>query len=48
VERIMKKGDDKNNLSRKIMEELNEELDDDEKALIQQLLNDNTAKSIDK
>ena len=48
VERIMKKGDDKNNLSRKIMEELNEELDDDEKALIQQLLNDNNAKSIDK
>ena len=47
VERIMKKGDDKNNLSRKIMEELNEELDDDEKALIQQLLNDNNAKSID-
>ncbi|MBR2032314.1 MAG: PspC domain-containing protein [Alistipes sp.] len=48
VERIMKKGDDKNNLSRKIMEELNEELDDEEKALIQQLLNDNNAKSIDK
>ena len=48
VERIMKKGDDKNNLSRKIMEELNEGLDDDEKALIQQLLNDNNAKSIDK
>ena len=48
VERIMKKGDDKNNLSRKIMEELNEELDDEERALIQQLLNDNTAKSIDK
>lgn len=47
VERIMKKGDDKNNLSRKIMEELNEELDDDERALIQQLLNDNNAKSID-
>ena len=47
VERIMKKGDDKNNLSRKIMEELNEGLDDDEKALIQQLLNDNNAKSID-
>ena len=47
VERIMKKGDDKNNLSRKIMEELNEELGDDEKALIQQLLNDNNAKSID-
>ena len=47
VERIMKKGDDKNNLSRKIMEELNEELDDEEKALIQQLLNDNNAKSID-
>lgn len=48
VERIMKKGDDKNNLSRKIMEELNEELDNEEKALIQQLLNDNNAKSIDK
>ena len=48
VERIMKKGDDKNSLSRKIMEELNEELDDEERALIQQLLNDNNAKSIDK
>ena len=48
VERIMKRSDDKNDLSRKIMEELNEELDDDEKALIQQLLNDNNAKSIDK
>ena len=48
VERIMKKGDDKNNLSRKIMEELNEELDDEERALIKQLLNDNNAKSIDK
>ena len=48
VERIMKRSDDKNDLSRKIMEELNEELDDEERALIQQLLNDNTAKSIDK
>jgi len=48
VERIMKKGGNGNDLSRKIMEELNEELDDDEKALIQQLLNDNNAKSIDK
>ena len=48
VERIMKKGDDKNNLSRKIMEELNEELDDEEKALIQQLLNDKNATFIDK
>lgn len=48
VERIMKKVDDESNLSRKIMEELNEELDDNEKALIHQLLNDNNAKSIDK
>ncbi len=48
VERIMKKGDDKDNLSRKIMEELNEELDDEEKALIQQLLNDKNATFIDK
>lgn len=48
VERIMKKSDDKSSLSRKIMEELNEELDDEKKALIQQLLNDNNAKSIDK
>ena len=47
VERIMKRSDDKNDLSRKIMEESNEELDDEEKALIQQLLNDNNAKSID-
>ena len=47
VERIMKKGDEMS-LSRQIMEELNEELDDEEKALIQQLLNDNNAKSIDK
>ncbi len=48
VERIMKKGDDKNNLSRKIMEELNEELDDEEKAQIQQLLHDANATFIDK
>ena len=48
VERIMKKGGNGNDLSRQIMEELNEELDDDEKALIQQLLKDNNAKSIDK
>ena len=47
VERIMKKGDEMS-LSRQIMEELDEELDDEEKALIQQLLNDNNAKSIDK
>ena len=47
VERIMKKGDEMS-LSRQIMEELNEELDDEEKALIKQLLNDNNAKSIDK
>ncbi len=46
VERIMKKSDE-TSLSRQIMEELNEELDDEEKALIQQLLNDNNAKSID-
>jgi hypothetical protein len=43
----MKKSDEMS-LSRQIMEELNEELDDEEKALIQQLLNDNNAKSIDK
>lgn len=48
VERIMKKVDDESDLSRKIMEELNEELDDEERALIKQLLNDNNAKSIDK
>ncbi|MBE6194327.1 MAG: PspC domain-containing protein [Rikenellaceae bacterium] len=48
IERIMKKGGNGNDLSRQIMEELNEELDDDEKALIQQLLKDNNAKSIDK
>ena len=47
VERIMKKSNEMS-LSRQIMEELNEELDDEEKALIQQLLNDNNAKSIDK
>ena len=47
VERIMKKSDEMS-LSRQIMEELDEELDDEEKALIQQLLNDNNAKSIDK
>ena len=47
VERIMKKGDEMS-LSRQIMEELNEELEDEEKALIKQLLNDNNAKSIDK
>jgi phage shock protein PspC (stress-responsive transcriptional regulator) len=47
VERIMKKSDE-TSLSRQIMEELNEELDDEEKALIQQLLNDKNAKSIDK
>ena len=48
VERIMKRSDDKNDLFRKIMEELNEELDDEEKALIQQLLNDKNATFIDK
>ncbi len=47
VERIMKKSNE-TSLSRQIMEELNEELDDEEKALIKQLLNDNNAKSIDK
>ncbi len=47
VERIMKKNDEMS-LSRQIMEELNEELDDEERALIKQLLNDNNAKSIDK
>ncbi|MBR2859354.1 MAG: PspC domain-containing protein [Alistipes sp.] len=47
VERIMKKSDERS-LSRQIMEELDEELDDEEKALIEQLLNDKNAKSIDK
>ena len=46
VERIMKDGG-KSSLSRKIMEELNEELNDDEIAEIKRLLNDPTAKSID-
>jgi glucan phosphoethanolaminetransferase (alkaline phosphatase superfamily) len=47
VERIMKKSDEMS-LSRQIMEELNEELDDEEKSIIKQLLNDPNAKSIDK
>ena len=47
VERIMKKGDEMS-LSRQIMEELDEELDDEEKSIIKQLLNDKNAKSIDK
>ena len=47
VERIMKKGDEMS-LSRQIMEELDKDIDDDERAIIQQLINDNTAKSIDK
>lgn len=47
VERIMKKSDE-TNLSRQIMEELNEELSEEEKAIIKQLINDNNAKSIDK
>jgi small-conductance mechanosensitive channel len=47
VERIMKKSDEMS-LSRQIMEELDEELDDEEKSIIKQLLNDKNAKSIDK
>ena len=47
VERIMK-HDGKSNLSRKIMEELNEELSDKDRAEIQRLLNDTNAESIDK
>ena len=46
MERIMKDGG-KSSLSRKIMDELNEELNDDEIAEIKRLLNDPTAKSID-
>ena len=48
VERRARSVDGENELSRKIMEELNDELDDEEKALIEQLLNDKNAKSIDK
>jgi phage shock protein PspC (stress-responsive transcriptional regulator) len=47
VERIMKKSDEMS-LSRQIMEELDEELNDEEKSIIKQLLNDKNAKSIDK
>ena len=47
VERIMKKSDEMS-LSRQIMEELDEELDDEEKSIIKQLLNDQNAQSIDK
>ena len=48
VERRARSVDGENELSRKIMEELDDELDDEEKALIEQLLNDKNAKSIDK
>ncbi len=48
VESRARSVDGENELSRKIMEELNDELDDEEKALIEQLLNDKNAKSIDK
>ena len=48
VERKARSVDGENELSRKIMEELDDELDDEEKALIEQLLNDKNAKSIDK
>ena len=48
VERRAKSVNGENELSRKIMEELDDELDDEEKALIEQLLNDKNAKSIDK
>lgn len=48
VERIMKKFDDENDLSRQIMEKLDEEPDAEQKAQIKELINDVNAKSIDK
>lgn len=48
IERIMKKfDDDDNNLSRQIMESLNEEPDSEQKAEIERLLNDKNVQSID-
>ncbi len=48
VERIMKKFDNENDLSRQIMESLDEEPNTEQKAEIERLLNDKNAKSIDK
>ncbi len=48
VERIMKKVDNESDLSRQIMEELNDELDEEELSIVRQLINDKNAKSIDK
>ena len=48
VERIMKRFDDENDLSRQIMESLDEEPNTEQKAEIERLLNDKNAKSIDK
>ena len=48
VERIMKRFDDENDLSRQIMESLDEEPNSEQKAEIERLLNDKNAKSIDK
>ncbi len=47
VERIMKKVDNENDLSRKIMENLDKELSDEEREEWQRLLNDPNVKSID-
>ena len=47
VERIMKKVDNENDLSRKIMESLDKELSDEEREEWQRLLNDPNVKSID-
>ena len=44
----MKKFDDENDLSRQIMEKLDEEPDAEQKAQIKELINDVNAKSIDK
>ena len=48
VERIMKKFDNENDLSRQIMESLDEEPNAEQKAEIERLINDTNAKSIDK
>ena len=48
VERIMKKFDNENDLSRQIMESLDEEPNAEQRAEIERLINDTNAKSIDK
>ena len=48
VERIMKKFDNENDLSRRIMESLDEEPNAEQRAEIERLINDTNAKSIDK